>query len=64
MSNNHQCKREDLVRNPRPVENPEDDGETIAFILKCRMCGRELQEVFSRQEGLWDPVKKSYVDIA
>jgi hypothetical protein len=59
----HQCNKETLVRNPRPIENPEDDGETVAFILRCCICGRELHEVYTRQEGLWDPVKREYVKL-
>lgn len=61
---NHQCKKEDLVRNPIPVEHPEDGypcSENIAFILRCRICGKEFQEVFTRQEGLWDTAKMCYV---
>jgi hypothetical protein len=58
----HKCKREDLVFGNVPIEEP--DGQCVSFLGRCRICGKEYHEVYSRNDGLWDPVKEKYVELS
>lgn len=57
----HECKLADLVTCPVPIENPTD--KSVSFQVTCRICGMVYHKVYSRNEGLWDPVKREYVKL-
>ena len=56
----HKCKLEYLVWG-NPVGEPE--GDTVSVPVTCRICGKVYEEVYSRNEGLWDPGKEEYVAV-
>lgn len=57
----HQCTCSDLVWGNKPTEEP--DGECISIPVTCRICGKKYEEVYSRNDGLWDPDKEEYVPV-
>lgn len=61
MDGEHPCKLEDLVWGTRPLEDP--GGDCVSFPVTCRICGKKFEEVYSRNEGLWDPKKEEYVPV-
>lgn len=59
MPPKHECSISDLCFGKKPIDEPA--GECVSFPVRCRVCGREFHEVFSRNEGLWDPDQETYV---
>ena len=59
MPPEHECSINDLCFGNKPIEEP--SGETVSFPVRCRVCGREFEEVFSKNDGLWDPAQETYV---
>ena len=55
----HECKISNLTVCNKPSDSP--DGECVSFTVRCRICGRKFEEVYGRNDGLWDPDKKQYV---
>lgn len=55
----HRCKLSDLVRGNKPIV----DGECVSIPLRCRVCGKKYEEVYTINDGLWDPDLKEYVDL-
>ena len=54
----HECSYNDLTFGKKPTDEP---GDCVSFPVRCRVCGREFEEVFSKNDGLWDPAQETYV---
>jgi hypothetical protein len=55
----HRCKAEHIVTCHKPIHGP--DGKDVSFPAKCRVCGKVYEEIYRRENGLWDPVEKHAV---
>ncbi len=55
----HECKRGKLKWDTKPIS----DGEGVVFKGRCPICGKEYEQVFSENEGLWDVEAEEYVYI-
>lgn len=57
----HKCRLEDIVfSNKIDV----DGGECVSVSGTCRVCGRQFEEVYSKNDGLWDPKLEEYVFLS
>ena len=54
----HECKLSDLVWGNRPDV---DGGECVSIPVTCRFCGRKFEEVYGKNDGLWDIALGAYV---
>lgn len=57
MTTKHECKRDEMEWR----EEPTFDGDTVSYPGKCRVCGKEYEQVFSEVDGLWDVEAEEYV---
>jgi predicted Zn-ribbon and HTH transcriptional regulator len=58
LNEKHECHIGDLVFSNKVNL---DGEECVSVPAKCRKCGKEYEEVYSKNDGLWDPDKKEYV---
>lgn len=56
----HKCTLETLHWSEVPIEDP-DNVHLVSFKVTCRICCKEWHEVYTKNEGLWDPEKEEYV---
>lgn len=54
----HECHLNDLVFGNK-VDL--DAAECVSVLGRCRVCGKRYEEVYSKNDGLWDPDKEEYV---
>ncbi len=57
----HKCKYEEIVFSNKPTGEP--DGDSVSFPGRCRHCGKEFEEVYRRNPGLWDVAAQEYVEV-
>lgn len=57
----HECKFSDLVLGNRIAV---DGGECVSLPMTCRICGKQFEKVYSKNDGLWDPKREEYVFLA
>ncbi|MBU0778275.1 hypothetical protein KKH23_10260 [Patescibacteria group bacterium] len=57
----HECKLSLMVWSTKPSVN---GGGRVSFKVTCRICGKTFDEVYTRNDGLWDPATGEYVFLA
>ena len=53
----HQCRWRDIEFGTEP----QIDSDCVSFMVKCKVCGKEYEEVYTKNEGLWDVEAEEYV---
>lgn len=56
----HKCTLNDMDWSNEPIV---DSGECVSFKVTCKVCGKVYEEVYSKNDGLFDPDTEEYVRI-
>lgn len=55
----HECTQADLEW--ADLKDMEDNGESLSWPVKCRVCGKKYEKLYFPDNSFWDPEAEEHV---